>query len=427
MINVANVVLYGQKIGTVLSDEDGICRFEYAPEFVSKGIEPSPLLMRADEGVVYTFRSLSRETFHGLPGMLADSLPDSFGRDLLDRWLQENGRTQANAVETLCFQGRRCMGALEYEPARDLSLEESEPIELTRLVETARLAMSGKESLDANLYEDRNRALMEIIKVGTSAGGQRAKAVIALNDTTGEIRSGQITAPEGFDYWLLKFDGFDSNGKPVQAGNFGRREYAFHKTVLDAGIDMTECRLIHENGRAHFMTKRFDRQNGRKIHMQTLCGLAHFDFRTPGAYSYEQALMVMRRLGLPYPQFTELFRRMVYNVFAVNRDDHTKNISFLMDENGKWRLSPAYDMGLSYNPLGAFTSLHQMSICGKREGITRADLLVFADKENISGAEQIIEQVESAVMNFPRYAAEVGVPTDEINAIMSVIDEKRPR
>ena len=359
--------------------------------------------------------------------MLADSLPDSFGRDLLDRWLQENGRTQANAVETLCFQGRRCMGALEYEPARDLSLEESESIELTRLVETARLAMSGKESLDANLYEDRNRALMEIIKVGTSAGGQRAKAVIALNDTTGEIRSGQITAPEGFDYWLLKFDGFDSNGKPVQAGNFGRREYAFHKTVLDAGIDMTECRLIHENGRAHFMTKRFDRQNGRKIHMQTLCGLAHFDFRTPGAYSYEQALMVMRRLGLPYPQFTELFRRMVYNVFAVNRDDHTKNISFLMDENGKWRLSPAYDMGLSYNPLGAFTSLHQMSICGKREGITRADLLVFADKENISGAEQIIEQVESAVMNFPRYAAEVGVPTDEINAIMSVIDEKRPR
>ncbi|MBO4611366.1 MAG: type II toxin-antitoxin system HipA family toxin [Bacteroidales bacterium] len=427
MINVANVVLYGQKIGTVLSDEDGLCRFEYAPEFVSKGIEPSPLLMRADEGVVYTFRSLSRETFHGLPGMLADSLPDSFGRDLLDRWLQENGRTQANAVETLCFQGRRCMGALEYEPARDLSLEESESIELTRLVETARLAMSGKESLDANLYEDRNRALMEIIKVGTSAGGQRAKAVIALNDTTGEIRSGQITAPEGFDYWLLKFDGFDSNGKPVQAGNFGRREYAFHKTVLDAGIDMTECRLIHENGRAHFMTKRFDRQNGRKIHMQTLCGLAHFDFRTPGAYSYEQALMVMRRLGLPYPQFTELFRRMVYNVFAVNRDDHTKNISFLMDENGKWRLSPAYDMGLSYNPLGAFTSLHQMSICGKREGITRADLLVFADKENISGAEQIIEQVESAVMNFPRYAAEVGVPTDEINAIMSVIDEKRPR
>ena len=427
MINVANVVLYGQKIGTVLSDEDGICRFEYAPEFVSKGIEPSPLLMRADEGVVYTFRSLSRETFHGLPGMLADSLPDSFGRDLLDRWLQENGRTQANAVETLCFQGRRCMGALEYEPARDLSLEESESIELTRLVETARLAMSGKESLDANLYEDRNRALMEIIKVGTSAGGQRAKAVIALNDTTGEIRSGQITAPEGFDYWLLKFDGFDSNGKPVQAGNFGRREYAFHKTVLDAGIDMTECRLIHENGRAHFMTKRFDRQNGRKIHMQTLCGLAHFDFRTPGAYSYEQALMVMRRLGLPYPQFTELFRRMVYNVFAVNRDDHTKNISFLMDENGKWRLSPAYDMGLSYNPLGAFTSLHQMSICGKREGITRADLLVFADKENISGAEQIIEQVESAVMNFPRYAAEVGIPTDEIDAIMSVIDEKRPR
>ena len=427
MINVANVVLYGQKIGTVLSDEDGLCRFEYAPEFVSKGIEPSPLLMRADEGVVYTFRSLSRETFHGLPGMLADSLPDSFGWDLLDRWLQENGRTQANAVETLCFQGRRCMGALEYEPARDLSLEESESIELTRLVETARLAMSGKESLDANLYEDRNRALMEIIKVGTSAGGQRAKAVIALNDTTGEIRSGQITAPEGFDYWLLKFDGFDSNGKPVQAGNFGRREYAFHKTVLDAGIDMTECRLIHENGRAHFMTKRFDRQNGRKIHMQTLCGLAHFDFRTPGAYSYEQALMVMRRLGLPYPQFTELFRRMVYNVFAVNRDDHTKNISFLMDENGKWRLSPAYDMGLSYNPLGAFTSLHQMSICGKREGITRADLLVFADKENISGAEQIIEQVESAVMNFPRYAAEVGIPTDEIDAIMSVIDEKRPR
>ena len=427
MINIANVVLYGQKVGTVLSDETGLCRFEYSPEFVTKGIEPSPLMMRVAPGVVYTFHSLPRETFHGLPGMLADSLPDSFGRALLDKWLLENGRTEANAVETLCFQGRRCMGALEYEPARDQSLEESESIELTRLVETARLAMAGKETLDVNLYEDRNRALMEIIKVGTSAGGQRAKAVIALNDFTGEIRSGQIAAPEGFDYWLLKFDGFDSNGLPVNAGNFGRREYAFYKTVLDAGIEMSECRLMKENGRAHFMTKRFDRVNGRKVHMQTLCGMAHFDFRTPGAYSYEQALMVMRRLGLSYPQFTELYRRMVYNVIAVNRDDHTKNISFLMDGNGRWRLSPAYDMGLSYNPHGAFTSLHQMSICGKREGITKADLLKFADKEGISGASRIIDQVESAVMNFPRYAAEAGVPAEEINAIMGVIREKMPK
>ena len=358
--------------------------------------------------------------------MLAESLPDSFGRKLLDKWLSQFGRTEANPVELLCFQGKRCMGALEYEPSRETKLEESTALEMNALVEAAKSVLSDKSSLDVNI-KDKEEALLDIIRVGTSAGGQRAKAVIALNDSTGEIRSGQIAAPDGFDYWLLKFDGFDSNGNPMPAANFGRREYAFHQCVKEAGINMTECRLMEENGRAHFMTKRFDRQNGRKIHMQTLCGLAHFDYNMSKAYSYEQAFTVMRRIGLTYPEFDELFRRIAFNVIAVNRDDHTKNISFLMDEKGKWTLSPAYDMGFSYNPQGRFTSLHQMTIGGKSDGIGRQDLLDLAEGQGIRHPEQIIEQVESAVMNFPRYAAEVGVPTDEINAIMSVIDEKRPR
>ena len=427
MIQLANVFLYKRKIGTIVSSDDSWTRFEYDPSFVGQGIEPSPLFMKVAEGMVYSFGNLSHNTFHGLPGMMADSLPDSFGQSLLNRWLAENGRVNANPIELLCFQGRRCMGALEYEPARDFGMEESSLIEIDRLVDTARLALATKENLETNLFKDSRKALLEIIKVGTSAGGQRAKAVIALNDSRGEVRSGQIQAPKGFDYWILKFDGFDGNGMPTENGNFGRREYAFHRTILDAGIDMTECRLLEENGRAHFMTKRFDRKDERKIHMQTLCGIAHFDYQQPGAYSYEQAFMVMRRLGLSYPEFQEMYKRMVYNVFSLNRDDHTKNISFLMDENGKWSLAPAYDMGFSYNPLGAFTNLHQMSIGSKRDDITKKDLLDFAKKENISNAPVIIEQVRDAVMNFPKYASEVGIPKEETDIVMTLIRDKLPR
>ena len=414
-------------MGTLLLWSDGICTFEYTEEFCRSGLQPAPLTMRADPGQRYRFPSLAPDTFNGLPGMIADALPDSFGQALLNRWLVASGRSggDANVIEKLSFQGKRCMGALEFVPSRETYLEESSTLELDELVKTAGRILSDKESFQTSLL-NKEKAILDILKIGTSAGGQRAKAVIALNDTTGEIRSGQVPAPDGFNYWLLKFDGFDSNAKPVSPANFGRREYAFACCVRDAGITMMPCRLLEENGRAHFLTRRFDRVNGEKIHMQTLCGLAHLDFRQPGAHSYEQAFLVMRKLGLTYKEGQEMFRRMVFNVMSVNMDDHTKNISFLMSKQGRWALSPAYDMGFSYNPDGLWANAHQMTINGKRDGITKDDLLAVAASQDIRNPLELIEQVEHGVGQFERHALECGVPKDEVSLIKSIMDGKNP-
>ena len=426
MINTLTVLLYGETVGILNLDDDGICSFQYTPDFCAKGLSPAPVMMPPIPDRIYRFPLLDRNTFSGLPGMIADSLPDSFGQALLDQWLTAQGRSlgEANAIEKLSFQGNRCMGALEYVPAREQGLAESSILEIEDLVETARMALSSKEQFQGCL-EDKEQAIMDILKIGTSAGGQRAKAIIAVNDATGEIRSGQVEAPEGFEYWLLKFDGFDSDGRPVAPASFGRREFAFHKCVRAAGIDMAECRLLEENGRAHFMTRRFDRVGGRKLHMQTLCAVSHFDFRRPGAYSYEQAFATMRRLGLDYEQQKELFRRMVFNVLSVNMDDHTKNISFLMSPEGKWSLAPAYDMGFCYNPRGQWANAHQMTIAGKRDGITRRDLMDFAERNDIRGASAVIEKVDAALALFPSFAAESSVPPDEVQFIMRCIEDKR--
>jgi len=423
MIRTLKVLLFGRPIGVLSLRNDGFAEFEYFDAFCRSGLQPSPLQMPAVPGTVYSFPSLNRDSFSGLPGMISDSLPDSFGRSLLDRWLAETGRSEANILEVLSYQGKRCMGALEFEPSRETSLEESSTLEIDSLVKTARDILASKESFRTNLQE-KSQAVLDIIRIGTSAGGQRAKAIIALNDTTGEIRSGQVEAPEGFDYWLLKLDGFDSNGRPMKASNFGRREYAFSECVSAGGMNMTECRLMEENERAHFMTKRFDRYQGKKIHMQTLCGLAHYDFRRPQAYSYEQAFVTMRRLGLDYRDSEELFRRMVFNVMSVNMDDHTKNISFLMDESGKWRLSPAYDMGFSYNPNGRWANAHQMTINGKKDHITGADLIEFANKQGIRNPQKLIEEAEYGISRFPAFAKDCGVPEEEINYIMTFVGQK---
>ena len=426
MIQTITVLLYGKPIGALRLLENGYCDFEYTDAFRSSGLQPSPLMMPTDGRRVYSFPNLSRDTFNGLPGMIADSLPDSFGQALLNQWLTLNSRDegQANALEKLSFQGQRCMGALEYQPARETYMDESSLIELEALVETARQALSSKEGFKS-CFENKEQAILDILKIGTSAGGQRAKAVIALNDTTGEIRSGQVPAPEGFDYWLLKFDGFDSHARPVNPANYGRIEYAFSRCVNDAGIQMTECRLIHENDRAHFMTKRFDRRGGQKIHMQTLCGLAHYDFQQPGAYSYEQVFRTMRMLNLDYIQSEEMFRRMLFNVLSVNMDDHTKNISFLMERDGTWHLAPAYDMGFSYNPKGQWANAHQLTINGKRDNITDKDLFEIAAAQSIRHPKEILEQVDEAVSHFSGYAREEGVPSDEVSHITAVIKEKR--
>ena len=420
MVTLANVNIWNRKAGIVMwNEQTQSAVFEYDADFERVGLDLSPLQMPAAAHRAYSFQTLSQETFMGLPGLLADALPDAYGKALLDRWLATVGRTFANPVERLCYQGKRSMGALEFEPAQDNYLEHETRIEIDSLVQVAREALLQKEQLRTNLTDDRKEALLNIIKVGTSAGGQRAKAVIAYNGQTGEVRSGQVDAPEGFHQWLLKLDGV-TNQELGDPKHYGRIEYAYYLMAREAGIEMMPCRLLEENGRAHFMTRRFDRtENNGKLHMQTLCGLAHYDYKLLRAYSYEQAFQVMRRLRLPYGQAEEMYRRMVFNVVSRNQDDHTKNISFLMNHDGTWRLSPAYDISWAYNPEGEWTAQHQMSINGKFTDITRTDLLAVASSMNIKRPQEIIERVINAVANWSQRAKDVEIPTSITNAIAS--------
>lgn len=415
MVNLAKVYIWGEYAGAVLWNENtGSATFEYEPSFARKGWDLSPLMMPINENRAHSFRDLSKDTFMGLPGLLADALPDAYGKALLDRWLASLGREFANPVERLCYQSKRSMGALEFMPAKDDYLDESSAIEISSLLQIAAEVLSDKADLKTNLKEDTKEALINIIKVSTSAGGQRAKAVIAYNDTTGEVRSGQLEAAEGFNHWLLKLDGV-TNAALGDPQHYGKIEYAYYKMALKAGIEMTECRLLEENGRSHFMTKRFDRMGGfEKIHMQTLCGIAHYDYKMLHAYSYEQAFQVMRRLRLPYGQAEQMFKRMVFNVIARNQDDHTKNISFLMDKTGTWKLSPAYDMSWAYNPKGEWTSHHQMSINNKWDNITRADLIAVAEAMHIKKADSIINETCDAVSMWTTIAKELDIPSNMI-------------
>ena len=416
MVTTAEVHLWEHHVGTVFWNEaQQVASFEYEPSFLGKGLKVAPITMPLTEDI-YSFPALPQRTFMGLPGMLAEALPDAFGRALLDNWLAAQGRQDANPVERLCFQGQRSMGALEFVPSKERILNAQQAIEVGSLVDAAREALHNKESFVTNMSNS-DEALLDIIRVGTSAGGQRPKAVIAYNDATGEVRSGQTTAPEGFDYWLIKLDGVSNKelGDPM---HFGEIEYVHYLLAKEAGINMTECRLYREHDRAHFMTRRFDRVNGHKLHMQTLCGIAHYDFNMLHAYSYEQAFGIMRRLRLTYPEAEEFYRRMVFNVVARNQDDHTKNLSFLMNRKGEWRLSPAYDMAWAYNPNGGWTATHQMSINNKWDNITREDLLNVAYEMNVKGAKKIIDQVVDAVSQWRRLAKEHSdIPQSIIDAI----------
>ncbi len=419
MVDVAQVNLFGRPLGTFRWDERyQVAEFEYDRSFIGKGVEPSPLMMPVREGRIYSFAGLNRDTFRGLPGMLADSLPDTYGRALFDRWLALMGRTSGNPIESLCFLGKRCMGALEFEPAINIDNDSIQQFEIDSLVDVARDALKQKASFVTNLEEDKKAAIAAILRLGTSAGGQRAKAIIAYNKVTKEVRSGQVDAPEGFDYYLIKLDGVSAERGFRETENYGRLEYSFYKLARTCGIEMTECSLLEENGRAHFLTKRFDRENGRKVHMQTLCAIAHYDFQLKRGYSYEQAFNVMRALRLPYSAAREMFHRIVFNVAVRNQDDHTKNISFLMGEDGKWRLSPAYDVGYAYNPDGGWTATHQMSVNGKFDGIDRDDLLAFARAEGIKDAAETIDKVADSVAQWPRIAMDCGVPKEMVETIV---------
>lgn len=423
MVNLAHVKIWDEMVGYLLWREDTqTATFEYTPEFRKLGLDLSPIEMPLSQPRVFSFSNISKETFLGLPGLFADSLPDAYGKALLDRWLATNGRNFANPIERLCYQGKRSMGALEFEPAQNDYLESSSNIEIDSLVETAREVLNQKEAFSTNI-SDTKEALLNIIKVGTSAGGQRAKAIIAYNDETKEVRSGQIEAPDGFEHWLLKLDGV-TNTELGDPQHYGKIEYVYHLMAKEAGIEMTECRLFEENGRAHFMTKRFDRHRNNKIHMQTLCGIAHYDYKMLRAYSYEQAFQIMRRLRLSYDQAEEMYRRMVFNVVARNQDDHTKNISFLMNRSGKWKLSPAYDVSWAYNPLGDWTSKHQMSINNKWDNITRDDLTTVARNMNIKHSNEIIEQVIHAVSLWRNFAQQLDIPESTITQIENTLQLK---
>ena len=401
----------------------GFGTFEFDPFFIRHELEVAPLKMPladAAEGITqYDFRALPRNTYMGLPGMLADALPDRFGNQVINAWLARQGRTpdSFNPVERLCYTGKRAMGALEFSPILNSSLEESVSVEVGELVQMAKSVLMERANLEGEFETDPSEALLDILRVGTSAGGNRPKAIIALNEETSEYRSGQVEAPEGFTYWVLKFDGVrdDTLGDPA---GYGRIEFAYYLMAIDLGIIMNECRLLQENGRAHFLTKRFDRgPDARKLHLQSLCAIAHYDFNSPGTYSYEQAFQANRELKLPYSDTDQLYRRMLLNVVARNQDDHTKNIAYLMDTDGEWRLSPAFDVIYSYNPQGAWTSNHQMSVQGKTDNFSRKDLLNVASEMGIRDGEGIFDQVIEVVSNWRRYAKDAGVSRSLANAI----------
>ena len=393
--------------------------FQYTPEFAASGIEVAPIAMPL-RPQIYEFPALPRPAFHGLPGLLADSLPDRFGNALINAWLATQGRRpeEFSAIERLCYTGTRGMGALEYAPAIGPKPRRATKLHVDALVQLASEILTHRENL-AGFFSDAKRrdALTEILRVGTSAGGARAKAVIAWNPDTNEVRSGQLPTAPGFTHWLLKFDGVAGNkDKELEdPRGYGAIEFAYSLMAKAAGITMTECRLLEENGRRHFMTRRFDRlDDGGKLHMQSLGALGHFDFNQAGAYSYEQAFLTIRQLGLPMAAMEEQFRRMLFNVVARNQDDHVKNIAFLMDKSGQWSLAPAFDVTYSYNPSGSWTGSHQMTLHGKHDAFLRADLRAAGKSAGLKQgrADALLDEVLAAVERWPELAAEAGVPDD---------------
>ncbi len=422
-MTLAEVRLWGRTVGAVSWDPgQALAFFEYAEAFRASGIQVAPLTMPLGARI-YSFPGLSRETFQGLPGLLADSLPDLFGNALIDAWLAAQGRAAADfhAVERLCYVGRRGMGALEFRPVLGPSATADERLQVDHLVELASAVLSQRQDLAHVLDAD---GLGQILRVGTSAGGARAKAVITWNPDTGEVRSGQLDAPVGFSHWILKFDGVAGNRdrELEDPPGYGLIEYAYHLMAVEAGIEMAECRVLDEGPRHHFLTRRFDRTAaGHKLHMQSLGAITHYDFNLAGAHSYEQAFEVVARLDLPAASREQMFRRMVFNIVARNQDDHVKNIAFLMDRAGNWWLAPAFDVTYSYNPDGAWTAEQQMSLNGKRDGFEAADFEAVGKLALLrrGQARAILDQVSTTVARWTQFAATAGVPPARIEAIAS--------
>lgn len=426
-MNVAEVKIWGELVGAVAWDEKtGLASFEYDPKFKKLNWDLAPLKMPINsEKRIISFPELRKninaefDTFKGLPGLLADVLPDKYGNQLINMWLAQQGRPQEsmNPVEMLCFIGSRGMGALEFEPATIKESKKTFSIEIDSLVDIAQKMLLKREAFVTNLLKEEEKAVMEILKIGTSAGGARPKALIAHNEKTGEVRSGQTKAPNGFEHWLIKLDGVSD----VQLGaskGYGRVEMAYYNMAIACGIEMMFSKLLEENGRAHFMTKRFDREGGEtKHHIQTFCAVKHFDFNLVNSFSYEQLFQTMRELKLSYQDTEQMFRRMVFNVIARNCDDHTKNFSFRLKKEGKWELAPAYDVCHAYRPGSEWVSQHALSINGKRKDITKEDLMVIGESIKCKKSAGIIEEINDTVNQWQKFANDVSVTTELRNAV----------
>ncbi len=421
MVDVAEVEIWGELLGAIRWDESQqLGYFQYDLKFIQKAWDLSPIKMPIAQGSrIYSFpelrkgRNETEDTFKGLPGLLSDSLPDKYGNKLINTWLAQQGRPEnsMSPVEKLCFIGTRGIGALEFEPAQIKTGTKSFSLDLGSLVEVAKKMLNKREAFLTNLNMEEEKAMMEILKIGTSAGGVRPKAVIAYNPKTEEVRSGQGNVPKGFEHWLLKLDGV-SGEQFGESSGWGRVEYAYYLMALDSEIEISECQLLEENGRAHFMTKRFDRESNVKHHIQSLCGLQHYDFNDMYGYSYEQVFQTMRLLRLTYPEAEQMFRRMVFNVLATNYDDHTKNFSFILKKDEKWRLAPAYDLCFSFDPTNHWVSKQTLSVNGKRLEITKEDLMTIAKDNNIKKGEKIIEDIYSKVKSWNKYAERAEVRND---------------
>jgi len=414
---IIKVNLWDSLVGSLYWDDNNrIAVFEYAPAFVKKGLDIAPILMPLKEGEPYYFPTLDYGTFKGLPPMIADSLPDDFGNQIMNAWLENQGKTINSLLPTerLGYVGKRGMGALEYEPVLDGKEVNNNGIDLSELVEIAHKVVYSKEKVD---YTDIDKkSLAKILRIGTSAGGARAKAILAYDEINNVYKPGDITHGPNHTYWLIKLDGA-TNEKLGDPEGYGRIEYAYYNMAKDAGINMSKSKLIREGDRSHFITKRFDRINGDKLHMQTLSGIAGFDYRKPNLYSYEQVFSVLRKMQLPHKDIIQQFRRMVFNVVARNQDDHVKNISFLMDRMGNWSLSPAYDVSYCYNPAGDWTSHHQLSINAKRDNFVLDDLLKVGKENNISKRKEIITEVIASVSKWRQFAKQANVFPDYIKQI----------
>lgn len=421
MVDAAEVNIWGELAGAVRWDvEQRLGYFQYDAKFLQKGWDLSPIKMPITNGSrIYSFPELrlgrgeTEDTFKGLPGLLSDALPDKYGNRLINIWLAQQGRPEnsMNPVEKLCFIGSRGMGALEFEPAQIKTSKGSFSIEIDSLVDVAKRMLNEREAFLTNIGKDEEKAMMEILKIGTSAGGARPKAVIAFNPKTKEVRSGQGNVPKGFEHWLIKLDGV-SGEQFGESSGWGRVEYAYYLMAKDCGINISECQLLEENGRAHFMTKRFDREGNMKHHIQSLCGLQHYDFNDMYGYSYEQVFQTMRLLKLTYPEAEEMFRRMVFNVLATNYDDHTKNFSFILKKGENWRLAPAYDLCFSFDATNHWVNKQTLSVNGKRLNITKSDLMTIAKDNNIKKGEKIVEDINLVVKSWTAYAKQAGVRTD---------------